>query len=289
MHNKFTTSHVWMAIGLLALIAALPDTANAVTGYSTSFKPNSANVLYAACIDQYTGYPMPGVQIVLTNNWIANTNSHLHPYTAGHPAGYYSPSQGTSDSTGNLQVTLYTSIVGQDEYTTVHCVPPPNYTTRDNQFYFTVGYPDVYYNDHPSIWYMVGGTVAHGGTAYNHYMETTAAYGLYYTTTDYLALHPDTPGGMLADNDQGLPYGGKFDLNQDWQSPHIYHDRGTAGDMRGNDQQYSIPVSRQGDFTRLCSARGAVLAQIEYTTAGDDDTTVGDLRRHVHCHWPIIP
>lgn len=47
---------------------------------------------------------------------------------------------------------------------------------------------------------------------------------IYYATLDYLAVHPEI--SQICTNDMALPFGGKFDLGQDWQSPHSQHDRG---------------------------------------------------------------
>jgi hypothetical protein len=268
-------------------IAAVPIIGMAETTYTTTYKPSSLTTLYAACLDTQ-GYSIPGASISLANTYTANTGAHFHPTTGNHPKSTYSPDHGVADSSGNLQVQLTTTIVGQDEDTTIQCTY--NGQTVQNHIYFSVGHIDIHYNDHPTIWYQVGGdTTGHGSNAYNHWMETNSAYNLYYATNDYLFLFPDTPDGKLADNDQGLPWGGIFDLNQDWNPPHEYHQRGTAADMRNNMGLYSIPVSRTNYFIRACWDHGAELAQVEYDDPNDSDTSVYDIRRHVHCHWPLIP
>lgn len=264
-----------------------PEHASAIVQYSTNFKPFTTNQTYASCIDFFTGAPIPGAQLSITMNWVSNTNSHLHPNTSGHPNSSISPSSGTTGSNGSMPVTIYTTLIGQDEYAQSSCVKS-GYTTRVTQAYFTVGYADIYYNNHPEIWVNVGGTSNHGGTDYNRYMTTYAAYQIYYTTYDYLNLY-GLQGQKIAANDQSLPYGGTFDLNANWTFPHAYHYRGTAADIRGNTAANNVPVSRQADFINFCRLRGADLYQIEYATAGDTDTSVADSRRHIHCHWPLIP
>ena len=118
-------------------------------------------------------------------------------------------------------------------------------------------------------------------------MQSSAAYAIADTTTNYLSAYPDTPDGVIASNDQSLAFGGTFDIQQTWNPPHTFHYRGTAADMRGNMLSHHIPVSRQQTFVNFCAARGADLAQIEYANPSDSDTYVQDGNRHVHCHWPI--
>lgn len=60
-------------------------------------------------------------------------------------------------------------------------------------------------------------------------LSSGPAYGLYYATLAYLAAHPEI--SQICTDDMALPFGGKFDLNQDWQQPHSQHDRGTAADV----------------------------------------------------------
>jgi len=270
---------------LIGLICLVPRPAQAVVNYSLNWKPNVVSVAYAACLDAY-GYGVPGASVSVTVNWVANSNSHLHPNTSGHPKSVLSPSSGITDSTGNLQMQIQTSQVGQDEYATITC-SKPGWLFPVGTKYFTVGYADVYYNDHPEFWEKVGATSNHGSVFYNRYMMTSAAYNLYYTTQDYRNFFEDT--SLIGANDQALPYGGVFDLNSNWNPPHTYHYRGTAGDMRGNMQAYSIPVSRQQWFVDRCTFYGAALAQIEYANPNDSDAGVADQRRHVHCHWPLVP
>ncbi|MDL1890965.1 hypothetical protein FBQ96_15585 [Nitrospirales bacterium NOB] len=165
-----------------------PRPAEAVVRYSNNFKPYTTNDTFVSCIDYYTGTPIAGAQLNMTLYWVADSNSHLHANTPGHPVSTISPTQGTTGSNGSLPVRIYTTLIGQDEYIQSNC-SKSGYTTRITQAYFTVGYADVYYNNHPEIWVNIGATGNHGGTDYNRYMTTYAATQLYYTTYDYFGFY----------------------------------------------------------------------------------------------------
>jgi hypothetical protein len=221
-----------LASALLGWTLLAPQPAGAVVYYSLNFKPYTTNTnLWITCIDTY-GYPIGNAQYTTSMNWVSNSNSHLHPDTPNHPVSSLWPAQGTVAANGSTAVTLYTTLIGQDEYVTINC-SAPGYITRPSINLFTVGYADIYYNNHPDRMINVGATAAHGGTDYNRYMSTDAAYGIYNTVGDYLTAYGLT-GQQVAANDQSLPYGGIFDLNSDWWYPHNYHHRGTAADIRGN-------------------------------------------------------
>ena len=61
-------------------------------------------------------------------------------------------------------------------------------------------------------------------------------------------------------NDMSLPFGGTFDIGQNWQPPHSEHSRGKAVDVRGNGALYAIPNAQQPEFRQICIDKGASLA-----------------------------
>jgi hypothetical protein len=122
----------------------------------------------------------------------------------------------------------------------------------------------VYYVSTDGIWTFNGQKAIHGNnTAYNHYMTTNAATGIYNATTFYQATYP----GLVTANDMSLPYGGKFDINANWQSPHYAHDFGTAADI-----DYITGAVNVAAFLASCSYFGAI-----YTKQEDNGS--------LHCHW----
>ena len=82
--------------------------------------------------------------------------------------------------------------------------------------------------------------------------------------------------GKIAVNDMALPFGGIFDVDQDWETPHITHSRGKAVDVRGNTESLAIPTSQQQEFVEICEDKGA----IEAIAHGSGSN------RHIHCRWP---
>jgi hypothetical protein len=166
----------WRLFVLLAVAALTCVAGHSATQYATSFTPGSyITNNYAWCQDPW-GYAVPGAQITMAINYVPNSNVHFHPYTPGHPTSSISPDHGAAGSNGVLQFSLTTSTIGQDEYITVHCVGS---SQPDRQIYFSVGCTDIYFNNHPEIWVNVGGDKTnHGDENANHWMETTAAYGI---------------------------------------------------------------------------------------------------------------
>jgi hypothetical protein len=162
---------------------------------------------------------------------------------------------GNTSWRGYIQVRIRTTKVGQAES---HWIYDPSY--RYSYFDYVVGYNDVYYNNHEEIWKRIGGDdtgggTGHGSTHYNRYMMSVPAYGLYYATLDYLDAHPGQQ--KVCTNDMALPFGGKFDTNRNWTSPHTAHDRGTAVDVAGSSPQcpdaYEVNVAQ---FVDACAGRG---------------------------------
>jgi hypothetical protein len=70
--------------------------------------------------------------------------------------------------------------------------------------------------------------------------------------------------------------GGKFDIHDDWQSPHISHDQGTAADVATVSKSGSCPASKVVNtslFYAACVANNA--DRVRSIKHAD----------HVHCNW----
>lgn len=217
---------------------------------------------------------------------IPGSNAHFHgtgPSGSTDPVSSAQPSSGTANSSGQFSFYLDTTKVGQEEVVDVSCGsnPVPYFG------YYAVGYGDVYYNDHPTIWIKTGATAAHGSVYYNRYMQTAAAYDLYNATNDYFTSHPGVT--QLCTNDMALPFGGKFDIEataktpKPWMSPHAVHDRGTAADV-GGPGSGSCPLANQvvlNDFKTLCNANNG------YPGASiiEGYPVINPTVFHVHCNF----
>jgi hypothetical protein len=77
-----------------------------------------------------------------------------------------------------------------------------------------------------------------------------------------------------------LPFGGKFDINRSWDSPHQWHDRELAVDIAttgGNacptQGSGGIPTGLEDVFVRQCLNQGA------------DPARTHSVSNHIHCNW----
>lgn len=245
------------------------------------------------CLDQYN-QGVPYAYFSVTPVTYLYTNAHLHD-NAQHPISSVtcntsssysciSATQGYASASGVFSLSLRTTLIGQAEALSLYCSNGYSYVNATANY--AVGYNDVYYNDHPEIWVKIGGSetgggTGHGTTAYNRYMKSGAAYGLYYATQNYLSAHPEI--SQVCTNDMALPFGGKFDLNQNWTSPHSQHDRGSAADVAGTGSAQCANAGGSGvnvaEFISYCVANGAS------STYSFNETN------HAHCGFeaPVWP
>lgn len=242
-----------------------------------TFAPSSTNTLYAYCLDQ-DGY------LVLCNVSLSvasylGTNGHYH-YSPLPPTSTIAPSSGYTGNYSNLNmpVTLTTTQVGQFE--TVGVTPTncdngeAGVTCTETNFDYAVGYQSLVYIGSSNIFYQTGGnTTGHGDNTFNHWMTVNAATGLQTAATYY--INTSNPGQKICINDMALPIGGKFDIQDNWQSPHISHDQGTAADVAAVagscPAQYTVNLSK---FRLACINRGNSLPANTITEGN-----------HVHCRW----
>ncbi len=166
------------------LAAYLPA---AISAFGQSYSPlyalNSPTVLYDYCYDDY-GDVVANCYIGITAGYYPNTNYHTHDSPSA-PLSTVTPSSGTTNDSGYLQVTLATTIVGHAEYlqscTYYAC------TT----YQYAVGAAGIYWNSDHGIWIQNGQTAIHGNTVTaNHWMTSNAAYGYYDTTVAYQSVYP---------------------------------------------------------------------------------------------------
>jgi hypothetical protein len=111
-------------------------------------------------------------------------------------------------------------------------------------------------------------------------MTIGAAYGIWYTAQRYLSAKPTQ--GKIEVNDMSLPFGGLFDINNNWNAPHSSHSRGTSVDVRANGLgSFSIPTTKAGEMVDDCVFNGSVPGHGNsfYEAPGTDFA-------HVHCRWP---
>ena len=97
----------------------------------------------------------------------------------------------------------------------------------------------------------------------NHYLTTTAANKLLVIAINYHHLYPQAP--VLHVNDASLMWGGVFDINGAWQTPHSEHDRGTDIDIRANAELGNVPFENFSGFDKMTTMLSKVDAQVHCT------------------------
>lgn len=295
-------THSSQARIVLSAVALLAGSAYGQT-YSPIYAPDSSIFNGWQCIYDGTTTGVPYALFTVVSSFYSNSNSHYHnanrpkssiQCTTDYSYSCLSATQGNAAADGSFSFNQNATIVGQAESLTITCQDIYNTgaTTTLNTDY-AVGYNDVFYNDHPQIWVRIGGTdtgvnTGHGSTYYNRYMKLNPdrnsgpAYGLYYATLDYLAVHPEI--SQICTNDMALPFGGKFDLNQDWQQPHSQHDRGTAVDVAAIGTQQCANAGGSGvnvsEFISYCVYNGASSTYSFPEPLGPQTTLP-----HAHCGW----
>jgi hypothetical protein len=254
----------------LVILAMMPAAKS--QSYSPLYAPSTTINLVWSCVDA-NNHALPYAGLTLETIYWTNTNGHFHD-SPSHPYSSISPTSGYADGNGNFPASLRTTTIGQAESIGATCYDYYG-NAVSGEFNYAVGYTLYWTNN--AVWMLVGGnTTNHGDNSFDHWMTTNGAYGIYYASQKYLTAHTDQ--GLLAANDMGLPSGGKFDLNDNWTSPHITHDMGTAADIRGNGGQYAIPNQYQAEFIGYCGDFQATEAIVE---------NVGTSNQHVHCRWPF--
>jgi hypothetical protein len=95
----------------------------------------------------------------------------------------------------------------------------------------------------------------------NHYLTTAAASVLWSMAVSYqfeqrFQLNGITPPPLNL-NDASLIWGGIFDVDGDWDTPHNEHMRGTVIDIRANSNTGAIAPANFDSFVRLAYLNGA--------------------------------
>lgn len=181
-----------------------------------------------------------------------------------------------------MPVTLTTTQVGQFETVSVNPSDCDNgeegVTCFETNFDYAVGYQSFVYIANSNIFYQTGGnTTGHGDNTFNHWMTVNAATGLQQAATSYINQY--NPSQEVCINDMALPIGGKFDIKDNWQSPHASHDQGTAADVAVASSQCPAQNEVSANFfLASCVANGALSQNSIIETYGASV--------HVHCRWP---
>jgi hypothetical protein len=228
------------------------------------FQPETSNPVFAYCFNQ-SGQVVHNCNVSILNGYYFTPIQHNHDNPTP-PLSAIVPSAGNTGTTG-LPVLINTTRVGQIEGAIV-CA---DFCTITDYY---SAYSDLVQLLEGSNWILIGATTAH---PVNHLGTPAAITGIQSVAAQYRTEFPDQP--VIAINDIGLPLGGIFDLNSNWNTPHGSHGRGRAADVRGNGGPNSIPrvAAIQQRFQAICTEQGATLALHE---------GAGGTNEHFHCQWP---
>lgn len=267
----FNSMRDLLRVSLLSVACACVQAALLAQSYSPLFGPASANSQQWQCLDQYN-QPIPWAYFTVSPGVYLYTNGHFHA-NPGPIFSSVSPSSGYANGNGVFGFQIYTTLTGRAEALGITCSNP--YGSVSRLFDYAVGYNDIWWNNHPEVWILIGGnTTGHGDNTFNHWMQTMPAYGIWNTAWAWVNTY--NPGGTICVNDMALPYGGKFDIYQNWISPHASHDRGSAVDVATTSNQCppASVVTNPDAFLQLCVANGAKPYPISQVDPAD-----------VHCNW----
>ncbi|HEU0140201.1 MAG TPA: hypothetical protein VFQ79_10835 [Bryobacteraceae bacterium] len=232
--------------------------------YNKFYTPGSGwDTYWAYCQGLNTGQIVYNCPLMIETANYPGTNAHYHYNPPAYVSNMIcvrreqqcSPYSGTriygnTSSFGSVPFDLYPGQVGQAERVAATATE----TGKGNYLDYVVGYKDIYWNDHPEIWQQVGGsTTNHGDNQYNHWMKSAPAYRLYDCTLEYLATFQQQ---KICTNDMSLPFGGVFDLNNNWYQPHTFHRKGDSVDIpttaANQCPSYKVPDANAPVFLNMC-------------------------------------
>lgn len=191
---------------------------------------------------------------------------------------------GTYQGTDGFPFEIKPSQVGQEEWV-IACNGPPNPRTNAGNckgHNFDVKYSDLKnYEDtikaNSKIMISWGQTGTHPsnhyGTSFLTERITKIAQEYHKKFSCYKEYDP------IAINDMALPYGGVFDVYNDWRGPHYSHHRGKAVDIRckpvgSNSVIHTKDHQIIDEFLEICDKHGLVYSEHEL---------VGQPGEHCHC------
>jgi len=256
--------------------------------------PGSAVPLWVGCYGWPGGQPASCYLTITSQSWQVDSNGHSasqhstpvpsSAFILGNTGPYYHFT-GTNLVGTNVSVTLKVGeredwpnttdprkMIGKDEY--LHACATPGTCAN---YSYSVGWQDIYWVEEKPQWIHIGATVKHmNSNSYNHWMTSTAAYGIYNTAVSFLAANPGQ--GKIAVNDMSLPRGGLFDINGTWAPSHWNHQRGKAVDVRSPINPYAVPDNKANEFINT-------YVLVEYASYGQVEVPPATAVQHIHCEW----
>jgi len=239
--------------------------ADVVPSGTTDVYANTSSTVYAQVVDAQTNQPKAGVQVKFSVDVVANTGGHDGNHYVMRPKGkLLDCSSGsevettvcTTQQDGRATVTFNAPIVSGTHTITAECVSPTCTGTASGNI--NVKVPGLEPMPASQFYTFVGATDKHSD---NHYLTTGAASVLWSMAVSYqfeqrFKLRGITPPSLNL-NDASLVWGGIFDIDGDWDTPHNEHRRGTVIDIRANSNTGAIDPANFDSFMRLAYLYGA--------------------------------
>lgn len=180
-----------------------------------------------------------GQPVSLTAAAIPNSGGHQH--TASRPVGTFTSSSGTTNSSGQFTTQYNASPFGGSETISGSA----NFSTGSQAL--TVMVPGLVAFGAGTHYQLVGPTASH---PLDHYGTATANTNLVNIANQYAAAFP---GASLSYNDQSLPQGGQFDINADWNTPHVEHRLGINCDVA----ESNVPTANKATLVTIFVNNGS--------------------------------
>ncbi|MCR4303333.1 MAG: Ig-like domain-containing protein, partial [Gallionella sp.] len=220
--------------------------------YTLSLTPESATIepgntyTFTATVTNQDGSP-PTEDVPVTVKLEVDLISGGHEH-----GGSDRPKGGVSPASGNNSFTITfgaTEVSGTHTITATcdMCSNSPQKATVDVKVEGLATIPAS------QFYTFVGATENHSD---NHYLTPEAASVLWSMAASYqfesgFKLNGVAPPPLLHVNDASLVWGGVFDLDADWETPHDEHKRGTVIDIRANSNTGAIAAGNYKEFIRL--------------------------------------
>jgi hypothetical protein len=277
----------------------LEQYALSLVGMGTEIEPSSTRTGYVSVMGAQTNQPKGGAVVRITVGVDVSSGGHDHGdnptrrdrgsisgcAAADVPDAY----DCTTASNGYAQFTFDAPEASGTHNFTATCVHPA--CTNSEPGHIDVKVDGLWPIPESDGWVLIQKPGAKHGNG--HYLSTPAMQQLWLLAGNYNLNFPNNSHLYL--NDASLIWGGRFDKNGDWASPHDGHRRGVVIDVRANDDTGAtgaIPLSSFQSFITM-AAKHSTEAQVHCTSNKADGqnrhppTCTGadgsqDTNRHFH-------
>lgn len=203
------------------------------------------------CVDSTTKQPVTGCQIQLKLSTSPYSGFHDHDDSA-RPVGSIFPVT-SAVSAGGVEITYQAPEVSGLVTLTITGTQPNGVALDAMSVKMRAEVEGLGFMPESTDYNLVGSSGVTSLHLENHWGLPTLVASLQSVGTDYAAEYP---GQKLAFNDMSLPYGGLFDIGNNWRPSHCGHRLGDSVDVR------FVPAANDARFRKLLDLHGL---KIKYT------------------------